>query len=75
MATGDLKLALVKSCPICGGPIDRGFLGTNGRVFWSEDEEHLRVFGDDVLIPIAIFTTNYVDSIRCRTCDFYAFRP
>ena len=75
MLDRDSRLALVKSCPICGGSIEHGYIGTNARVFWSHEMHIIQNFGDEPLIPRAIFVTNYVDSIRCLACNFYAFRP
>lgn len=68
--TGSLNV--VNSCPRCRGSVDQGFVGTNGRVFWSDERHILSAFGDEVLIPIALLTTNYRPASICRSCGLVA---
>lgn len=64
---------LPEKCPSCHGPLSRGYLGTNGRVFWSHEKHFLGVAGDEVLIPVALVRTSYRLAARCQTCSLVAF--
>lgn len=67
------RLRRQTACPSCGAPLAQGFLGTNGRVFWSNETHALGVFGDENLIPLALVTTNYRTAARCGPCGLVLF--
>jgi uncharacterized protein DUF6487 len=64
---------LPRTCPSCGGTLATGFVGTNGRVFWSEKKHFIGVFGDEPLISLAMARTTYVRGVLCRRCGFVGF--
>lgn len=72
LSTATGRHDVVSKCPRCAGTVEQGYVGTNGRVFWSDQRHLLSAFGDEVLIPIALLTTSFRPASICRTCDLVA---
>jgi hypothetical protein len=75
MQGGGLGLGKIAACPACQASLDHGFVGTNGRVFWSKEEHLIGLFGDANLIPISLATTTYLPTAKRPSCGLVMFQP
>lgn len=63
------KLASIGKCPICGGELERGYVGAREGIIWdSSKRRHL----DVMLWRFSTFTSN-IPALRCEHCDIAIF--
>jgi hypothetical protein len=63
------KLASIKKCPICGGELEKGYIGAHEGVTWNSNKrEYLRVM---LWRFYSVFLN--IPALRCERCSIIIF--
>jgi hypothetical protein len=67
------KLGPIKECPICGGELDKGYIGASGGVTWdAKKSKRLFVYMWSAALMLPFYTQN-IPALRCKNCELVLF--
>lgn len=68
------KLESIKNCPVCGNPLETGFIIAPRGIYWDTKEHKYTVLFSETVISQWTWSTINAPSLRCTNCGIVIFR-
>ena len=65
------KIASIEKCPLCGEPLDRGYVAAGRGIQWAEEKSRFFLAGEN--LSWAILSIKYLPALRCTKCGIGIF--